>query len=60
MMCKVAEDEETVEYRAQPVASTMVDHINSKGKGITVRAWTRPEVSRLRFPDFKTIGTRRC
>ena len=29
-----------------------------KGKAIPLQAWTGPEVSRrLRFPDFKTIGT---
>ena len=29
-----------------------------KCKAIPVKAWTDPEVSRrLRFPDFKTIGT---
>jgi hypothetical protein len=30
----------------------------SKGKAIPLQAWRGPEVSRrLRFPDFKTIGT---
>jgi len=57
MVCKVAEDEETVEHRAQPDASTAVDYIRSEGKTIKVQAWTGPEDSRLRFPDFKTIGT---
>ena len=29
-----------------------------KGKAIPLQAWTDPEISRkLRFPDFKTIGT---
>jgi hypothetical protein len=29
-----------------------------KGKAIPLQAWTGPEGSRrLRFPDFKTIGT---
>jgi len=29
-----------------------------KGKSIPLQAWTGPEGSRrLRFPDFKTIGT---
>jgi hypothetical protein len=35
-------------------------HIIAKGKGkaIPVQAWTGPEGSRrLRFPDFKTVGT---
>jgi len=35
---------------------------SSKGKGkvIPLQAWTGPEGSRrLRFPDFKTVGTRR-
>ena len=57
MVGKVAEDEETVEHRAQPAASTAVDHINSKDKAITVQARTGPEGSRLRFPDFKTFST---
>jgi len=31
---------------------------NIKGKAIPFQAWTGPENSRrLRFPDFKTIGT---
>jgi hypothetical protein len=30
----------------------------SKGKAIPLQAWTRLKVPRrLRFPDFKTIGT---
>jgi len=29
-----------------------------KGKAIPLQAWTDPEGSRrLRFPDFKTVGT---
>ena len=29
-----------------------------KGKAVPLQAWTGPEGSRrLRFPDFKTIGT---
>jgi len=32
-----------------------------KGKANLALAWTCPEGSRrLRLPDFKTIGTRRC
>jgi len=32
--------------------------IKVKGKAIPLQAWTGPEGSRrLRFPDFKTIGT---
>jgi hypothetical protein len=32
--------------------------INSKGKAISLQAWTGPEDSRnLRLPDFKSIGT---
>ena len=32
--------------------------VNKKGKAIPLQAWTGPEgSSRLRFPDFKTIGT---
>jgi len=31
---------------------------DGKGKDIPLQAWTVPEGSRrLRFPDFKTIGT---
>ena len=33
-------------------------NIKGKGKAIPLQAWTGPEGSRrLRFPDFKTIGT---
>jgi hypothetical protein len=33
-------------------------YILGKGKAIPLQAWTAPEGSwRLRFPDFKTIGT---
>jgi len=29
-----------------------------KGKAVPLQAWTGPEVSsRLRLPDFKTVGT---
>jgi hypothetical protein len=32
--------------------------IKGKGKAIPLQAWTGPEGHRkLRFPDFKTIGT---
>jgi len=32
--------------------------IGKKGKAIPLQAWTGPEGSRrLRFPNFKTIGT---
>jgi len=40
-----------------------IDHIymrcvKGKNKAIPLQAWTGPEGSRrLRFPDFKTIGT---
>ena len=57
MLCKVAEDEETVEHRAQPVASTAVGYIKGKVEAITIQIWTGPEDSRSRFPDFKTIAT---
>ena len=31
---------------------------NVKGKAVPLQAWTGPESTRrLRFPDFKTIGT---
>jgi hypothetical protein len=34
------------------------DVMNKAGKAIPLQAWTGPEGSRrLRFPDFKTIGT---
>jgi hypothetical protein len=34
------------------------NNIIKKGKAIPLQAWTGPEGSRrLRFPDFKTIGT---
>jgi len=33
-------------------------HTKKKGKAIPLQTWTGPEGSRrLRFPDFKTIGT---
>jgi len=36
---------------------TEIPH-HCKGKAIPLQAWTGPEGSRrLRFPDFKTIGT---
>ena len=36
----------------------LVDLIRKKGKAIPLQAWTGPVGSRrLRFPDFKTIGT---
>jgi hypothetical protein len=35
-------------------------HHNKRGKAIPLQAWTGPEGSgRLRFPDFKAIGTLR-
>ena len=35
-----------------------IDMKKSKCKAIPLQAWTEPEGSRrLRFPDFKTIGT---
>jgi len=34
--------------------------VKAKGKAILLQAWTGPEdSSRLRLPDFKTIGTYR-
>jgi hypothetical protein len=43
--------------RAHPATRIMG---KGKGKAIPLQAWTDPEGSRrLRFPDFKTIGTRR-
>jgi len=37
---------------------TDVIKAKAKGKAIPLQAWTGPEDSRrLRFPDFKTIGT---
>jgi hypothetical protein len=38
--------------------STHVAVINDKGKAIPLQAWTGPMGStRLRLPDFKTVGT---
>jgi hypothetical protein len=40
------------------IGSRRNSHLEQKGKVIPLQAWTGPEVSRrLRFPDFKTIGT---
>jgi len=37
---------------------TICVFVNIKGKAIPLQAWTGPEGSRrLRFPDFRTIGT---
>jgi len=37
---------------------TVYYYVSVKGKAISLQAWTGPEGSRrLRFPDFKTIGT---
>jgi len=37
---------------------TLTEMSKSKGKAISLQAWTGPEGSRiLRLPDFKTIGT---
>jgi hypothetical protein len=36
----------------------LINFTKGKGKAIPLQAWTGPEGSRkLRFPDFKTIGT---
>jgi hypothetical protein len=36
----------------------LIKNVRGKGKAIPLQAWTGPEGSRrLRFPDFKTIGT---
>jgi hypothetical protein len=33
-------------------------HVYKKDKAIPLQAWTGPEGSRrVRFPDFKTVGT---
>jgi len=38
--------------------STELMNILGKGKAIPLQAWTGPEgSSRMRLPDFKTIGT---
>jgi len=35
-----------------------IEYLIGKGKAIPLQAWTGPEGSRrMRFPDFKTIGT---
>jgi hypothetical protein len=37
---------------------TILYMYTKKGKAIPLQAWTSPEGSkRLKFPDFKTIGT---
>ena len=49
-------DHTTYEFSPSPKMS----HLTGKGKGksIPLQAWTGPEDSRrLKFPDFKTIGT---
>ena len=40
------------------VTNVRAAHSEQKDKAIPLQAWTGPEGSRrLRFPDFKTIGT---
>jgi hypothetical protein len=37
---------------------SLINYVKSKGKAISLEAWTVPEGSRrLRLPDFKTIDT---
>jgi len=39
--------------------SSLFSTVKGKSKAIPLQTWTGPEGSRrLRFPDFKTIGTR--
>jgi hypothetical protein len=46
--------------REQPVRDFINCDVKVKGTAIQLQAWTGPEGSRrLRFPDFKTIGTSR-
>jgi hypothetical protein len=41
-----------------PPPNLAVHEVKDKGKAIPLQAWTGPESSRrLRFPDFKTLGT---
>ena len=48
-------------FNPSPLAQSENSHIKyskGKGKAIPLQAWTGPDGSRrLRFPDFKTIGT---
>jgi hypothetical protein len=44
--------------RAHHILHVSRIRVNVKGKAIPLQDWTVPEGSRkLRFPDFKTIGT---
>jgi len=44
--------------RTVPRTRSVIWALKKKGKAIPLQAWTGPEGSRrLRFPDFKTIGT---
>ena len=46
--------------RPEKVVQTDMLKVKAKGKTIPLQAWIGPEFpGRLRFPDFKTIGTRR-
>jgi hypothetical protein len=48
--------------RLQQTFFTLVPKVCSvKGTPIHVQAWTGPEGNkRMRFPDFKTVDTKRC
>jgi hypothetical protein len=42
----------------RPGEPIRINYTNNSKKAIPLQAWTGPEGSwRLRFPDFKTIGT---
>ena len=45
-------------YNLHIIVSVSKDKVKGKSKAFPLQAWTGPEGSRrLRFPDFKTIGT---
>ena len=47
-----------VSVRGEKHRQAFENRVKRKGKAIPLRAWTDPEGSRrLRFPDFKTVGT---
>ena len=61
-VCTVCTVYTRINYRIVPVnnLNKYLHYGTSNGKAISLQAWTGPEGSRrLRFPDFKTIGTRR-
>ena len=50
--------DEWATFKRSTSRQEMVTDSKGKGKAIPLQAWTGPQGSRrLRFPDFKTIGT---